>query len=226
MKKKIQKSEKKTKKDSKEITKLEEYKKDISNLNKTLKIKDEEIERLNKELVSLQKNEIAANFEQSDTASSEINKRLKEDLQNKLNRAKLQIKSLQEQIKKDQSSSSQELSEKQNDLDGKLKIQREMAIFLQKQLATKEGEIETIKNEAVQIKRKYRQLENDLKIRDQKISELQRKIDNFNFQPPSQPSQEDPQLALRIRELKNKLDNMEKLNTEQRIEISQLRKPK
>ena len=151
-------------------------------------------------------------------------KRLKEDLQNKLNRAKLQIKSLQEQIKKDQMTKSPEPSENRNELEGKLKMQREMAIFLQKQLETKEGEIETIKNEAVQIKRKYRHLENDVKVKDQKISDLQRQLDSFNFQTRVQPKKEDPNLALRVRELKNKLNNLEKLNSEQRLEISQLRK--
>ncbi len=151
-------------------------------------------------------------------------KRLKEDLQNKLNRAKLQIKSLQEQIKKDQMTKSPEPSENRNELEGKLKMQREMAIFLQKQLETKEGEIETIKNEAVQIKRKYRLLENDVKVKDQKINEIQRQLDSFNFQTRVQPKKEDPDLALRVRELKNKLNNLEKLNSEQRLELSQLRK--
>ena len=151
-------------------------------------------------------------------------KRLKEDLQKKLNRAKLQIKSLQEQIKKDQMARSPEPSESQSELEGKLKMQREMAIFLQKQLETKEGEIETIKNEAVQIKRKYRLLENDLRVKDQKINDLQRQLDSFNFQTRVQPKKEDPNLALRVRELKNKLNNLEKLNSEQRLEISQLRK--
>ena len=151
-------------------------------------------------------------------------KRLKEDLQNKLNRAKLQIKSLQEQIKKDQMTKSPEPNENRNELEGKLKMQREMAIFLQKQLETKEGEIETIKNEAVQIKRKYRLLENDVKVKDQKINEIQRQLDSFNFQTRVQPKKEDPDLALRVRELKNKLNNLEKLNSEQRLEISQLRK--
>ena len=99
-----------------------------------------------------------------------------------------------------------------------------MAIFLQKQLETKEGEIETIKNEAVQIKSKYRQLENQVRVKDQKLDDLQRQLDSLNIQTQFQPKKEDPNLTLRVRELKNKLDHLQKLNNEQRIEISQLRK--
>lgn len=224
LKQKHEKAVKRSKKEKKELTKVQDFKKEINELNDLLGIKDKDIEELKKDLISLQKNEIAASFEQNDTTSSEMIKRLKEDLQNKLNRAKLQIKSLQEQIKKDQMTKSPEPSENRNELEGKLKMQREMAIFLQKQLETKEGEIETIKNEAVQIKRKYRLLENDVKVKDQKINEIQRQLDSFNFQTRVQPKKEDPDLALRVRELKNKLNNLEKLNSEQRLELSQLRK--
>ena len=40
---------------------------------------------------------------------------------------------------------------------------------------------------------------------------------------PSQP-QEDPQLSLRLRELKGFVQDLEKENLEQRLEIAQLRK--
>ena len=136
----------------------------------------------------------------------------------------MQIKALQEQVEKFKTGKPLEYSESQKDLEGKLKMQREMAIFLQKQLETKEGEIETIKNEAVQIKTKYRQLENQSRIKDQKLSELQRQLDSMNIQTQNHPKKEDPDTALRVRELKNKVDNLRKLNNEQRLEISQLRK--
>jgi hypothetical protein len=102
-------------------------------------------------------------------------------------------------------------------------MQREMAMFLQKQLKTKDEEIETIKNEAVQIKKRYRQLENQLKLRDQKLSEIQKQYDGQTIRAPPQP-QEDPHLSLRLRELKGMVQDLEKQNVEQRLEISQLRK--
>ena len=224
LKQKLEISVKKSKKEIKGITKYEGLKREIDKLNELQKSKDKEIEGLKKDIISLQKAEIAANFEQNDVSSNQMIKTLKEDLQDKLNRAKLQIKSLQEQIRKDQVVQTPELSSNQNELEGKLKMQREMAIFLQKQLDTKEGEIETIKNEAVQIKTKYRQLENQARLKDQKLSDLQRQLDTINIQTRMQPKKKDPNLALRVRELKNKMDYLEKLNSEQKLEISQLRK--
>jgi len=224
LKQKLEISVKKSKKEIKGITKYEGLKREIDKLNELQKSKDKEIEGLKKDIISLQKAEIAANFEQNDVSSNQMIKTLKEDLQDKLNRAKLQIKSLQEQIRKDQVVQTPELSSNQNELEGKLKMQREMAIFLQKQLDTKEGEIETIKNEAVQIKTKYRQLENQARLKDQKLSDLQRQLDTINIQTRMQPKKEDPNLTLRVRELKNKMDYLEKLNSEQKLEISQLRK--
>ena len=98
-----------------------------------------------------------------------------------------------------------------------------MAIFLQKQLETKDGEIETIKNEAVQIKKRYRQLENQLKTRDQKLNDLQKQIERHTTRIPAQKP-EDPHLTLRLRELKSIIDDLQKQNTEQRMELVQLRK--
>ncbi|MCK4481190.1 MAG: hypothetical protein KAV01_11730, partial [Candidatus Lokiarchaeota archaeon] len=224
LKQKLEKSVKKSKKELKEITKNEGLEREINELNELLKSKDKEIEGLKNNVISLQKADIAANFELNDDSSNQMIKTLKEDLQNKLNKAKLQIKSLQEQVRKSQLVKTPELSGNQNELEGKLKMQREMAIFLQKQLDTKEGEIETIKNEAVQIKTKYRQLENQARLKDQKLSDLQHQLDTFNIQTQLHPKKEDPNLALRVRELKNKTDSLEKLNSEQKLEISQLRK--
>ncbi|KKN57501.1 hypothetical protein LCGC14_0561630 [marine sediment metagenome] len=141
-----------------------------------------------------------------------------------LHKAKLQIKSLQEQLKKYETRKTTEIGKPQKELEGNLKMQSEMAIFLQKQLETKEGEIKTIKNEAVQIKRRYRQLENRIKLKDQKINELQIQLDNSYVQKQALPQKEDPHVEIRLKEFKSILDNLKKENIEQRLEISQLRK--
>ncbi len=223
LKQKIDKSDKKSKKHAKEVSKIETYKKEIDELKGLLKGRDHEIKEITKKNIALQKAEIAANFEQDEATSSEMIETLKEDLQNKLNRARIRIKELQDQIK-EKPSTATEPQKEQKELEGKLKMQREMAIFLQKNLETKDAEIETIKNEAVQIKNKYRQLENQVKIKDQKLNDIQRQLDSLNIQTQVQPVREDPNIALRVRELKNKVENLQKLNSEQRLEISQLRK--
>ncbi len=185
--------------------------------------KDVEIEKLKNEIKSLKKGTITTDSDQADMASSEMIHTLKDELQNKLNKSKLEVKSLQEQLKKYKTGALSETGESQKEIEGKLKMQREMAIFLQKQLEAKEGEIETIKNEAVQIKKRYRQLENQLKTRDQKFNDLQKQIESHTLRAPAQ-TQENPHLALRLRELKGIIDDLQKQNTEQRMELAQLRK--
>ncbi|MFX0104793.1 MAG: hypothetical protein ACFE75_04830 [Candidatus Hodarchaeota archaeon] len=224
LKQKLAKSDKKNKREFKDLSKAESFKKEISKLKELLEVKDKEIDNLKKDIIKLQKAEIAPNFEQTEAPSGEMIKALKEDLQNKLNKAKIQIASLQEQLKKYQGEKAPESSKTQKELVSELKMKREMALFLQKQLETKEGEIETIKNEAVQIKRRYRQLENQLRLKDQKLNDIQHQLDSFNIQTQVQLGREDPHLELRIRELKKIVDDLEKQNIEQRLEISQLRK--
>lgn len=225
LKQKLSKSAKKSKKsekkaDTNEIKRLEDQ---ITELNRLLITKNSEIGNLKVQMSSIKGNEKATNLEQTDAASSEMIKKLREDLQNKLNKSKLQVKSLQEQLNKYKTGEITGTGESQKEIEGKLKMQREMAVFLQKQLETKEGELETIKNEAVQIKKRYRQLENQFKVRDQKLNDLQKQVENQSMQIPPQ-TQEDPHLSLRLRELKSLIEDLKKQNIEQRLEIAQLRK--
>lgn len=218
-----QKLSKKAKKSGKksDIPKINKLEDQVKELNDLIDTKNTEIENLRNEKIS--KGKISEKSDQIDVVSSEMIKTLREDLQNQLNKSKFQVKSLQEQIMKYKSGEISGTGETQKEMEGKLKMQREMAMFLQKQLKTKEGEIETIKNEAVQIKKRYRQLENQLNLRDQKLNDLQKQIDSQIIRTPTLP-QKDPQLSLRLKELKGFVQELEKQNLEQRLEIAQLRK--
>jgi chromosome segregation ATPase len=222
---KITKNSKKSKKESREksSSEIKIYKEKINELRNLLEEKNNALESLKNEIGDLKKSEIAASFGANETPSEDMIKTLKEDLQTQLNKSKLQIKSLQEKLKKYEKSKSKESSKSRKEIEGSAKMQREMAIFLQKQLDTKEGEIETIKNEAVQIKKRYRQLENQLKLKDQKLNEIQTQLDSHNLQPEPQSRKEDSHVALRVKELMQINDNLKKENIEQRIEITQLR---
>ena len=185
--------------------------------------KDQEIEKLKNEIKSLKKGQATTDSDQADMASSEVIHTLKDDLQNKLNKSKLEVKALQEELEKYKTGVLSETSGSQKEIESKLKLQREMSIFLQKQLEAKDGEIDTIKNEAMQIKKRYRQLENQSKLRNQKLNDLQKQVELYTTQTPAQP-QEVPHLTLRLRELKSIIDDLQKQNIEQRMEIAQLRK--
>ena len=197
---------------------------EISELKNQVELNNKTIENLKNEVDDLKRVEIGASFESTEASSEDIIKTLKEDLQTKLNKSKLQIKSLQEQLKKFEKGKVRESSKSRKEIEGNMKMQREMTIFLQKQLDTKEGEIETIKNEAVQIKKRYRQLENQLKLKDQKLNELQVQIDNHDDQTKPLSKKEDPHVVLRVKELLKINDTLKKETIEQRIEITQLRK--
>ncbi|MBY8989115.1 MAG: hypothetical protein KGD58_00015 [Candidatus Lokiarchaeota archaeon] len=207
------------------LSKYDKKSKKVEKKEDSVEIKElkQEIDILKNEIASLTNGNLVPNLDQSDSVPSGMIKTLQDDLQNKLNKSKLEVKSLQEQIIQFKSGKSSEVGDSQNGTEGKLKMQREMAIFLQKQLESKDGEIETIKNEAVQIKKRYRQLENQFQTKDRKISDLQKQIEVSPVRPSTQ-IQEDPQLALRLRELKSFIEDLKKENIEQRLEINQLRK--
>jgi len=219
--KKLEKFKKKEKKGEK-VAEESELTSEINNLKELLEKRDIEIQNLKNDISTIQQVEVEFDVEQSGAPSEVL-----QDLQNKLNKAKIQIRSLQEQLKQYGGEKSPEKAKPQSELEGQLKMQREMAIFLQKQLEIKDGEIETIKNEAVQIKGKYKQLENQIKLKDKQIKELQEKLETRYVQPYSQPpptSEEDPDLTLRLKELKSLIEDLKKQNAEQRLEISVLRK--
>jgi len=161
-------------------------------------------------------------------------KEVVEELKSELSKSKVKVATLQEQIKEGQNQKAPPVSIPQGDIEGKLKIQREMASFLQKQLAesknalqTKEEEITTIKNEAIRIKRKYEDLDNKLKLKDQKSNEIEAELDRLRFQIQTQPKTTqtiNPGINLRFKELESLVDDLSKQNIQQRLEISQLRK--
>jgi len=225
LKQKLSKLEKKSKKsERKDVqSKITKFEAQVTELNETLSVRDNEISNLKNEISSVRKSIISINPNQPDNSSSEMIKTLKEDLQNQLNKSKLQVKSLQEQISKLKTRESSRNNESNKEIKGKLKMQREMAIFLQKQLDSKEGEIETIKNEAVQIKKRYRQLESQVNSKDQKFNDLQRQIEKISAQTSS-ATPDNPHLALRLRELKGINQDLQSKNRDLKYEIAQLRK--
>jgi len=201
--------------------KIKKYEITISELTSNLEKKENEISKLRDEKV------IATS---EPTALGQV----VEELKNKLNKSKSQISILQEQLKSIGDEKAVIGTIPQNDIDSQLKIQREMASFLQQQLDeansavnTKNEEITTIKNEAIKIKRSYEELENQVRLKDKKISELMADVDKLSFYAESHTQAqnvEDPQLILRIEELKNIIEDLTKQNIQQRLEIDQLRK--
>jgi chromosome segregation ATPase len=157
-----------------------------------------------------------------------------EELQNKLNKAKTRIQLLESQSNGPQIQNLSDSTTTPGNINEKLKIQREMAGFLQQKLdeaqrnlSIKDEEIATIKNEAIRIKKSYEILENQLKQKDQFIFDLKNELSGLkakSLTPNGSISEENPDTILRIEELKSMLEDLKKQNIQQRLEISQLRK--
>lgn len=206
------------------------------NLLQDLQKKLNKAKRQNEELKKvIAKNEKKDKGEKSKAEPIAL-KEVVEELKSELSKSKIQIANLQEQIKEGQNQEALPVNIPQGDIEGKLKIQREMASFLQKQLAeskkalkTKEEAIATIKNEAIRIKGKYEDLSNQLKIKDRKSNEIEAELDILRIQIQTQANTTQtisPDINLRFRELESLVDDLSKQNIEQRLEISQLRKSK
>lgn len=209
--------------------KLELYK-DKDKFDNIIKDYENKITQLTAQLNSKEKTKsIKEGLLIDNSSESSIHKQVIEELKDKLNKSRTQISILQEQLK---TSGNQKNS--QSDIDDKLKIQREMASFLQQQLdeskkalKTKEQEIATIKNEAILIKTSHEELKNQLRLRDKRILTLMDDINRLSFAAQNQaqtPQAENPQLLLRIEELKTIIEDLTKQNKELRLEIDQLRK--
>jgi chromosome segregation ATPase len=225
LKKKLDKYEKKDKKkkEQKEDKNIRELKDKISQLNGELEYKNKEIDKLNTSAINLES-----------LSGPDSLKQVVEELTSRLNKSKTRITSLKQQLNAVKNLPTDTLP--QGDAEGKLKIQREMASFLQQQLdeskhalKTKEEEIATIKNEAIRIKRKYEELDNQLKLKDQKTKEFRADLDSLRTQNKTQNSSAQtvsPESNLRLKELESMVDDLSKQNIQQRLEISQLRKSK
>jgi len=220
LKKKVEKFEKKgtAKKGSEETGQVLELQKKISQLTSELEHKNKTVEE-----------KTTSNIYRESQANVNSLKAVVEELKTNLSKAKSQITSLQQQLAENQVQKpiTESLSPAQPE--GKLKIQREMAGFLQKQLAeantalkTKEEENITIKTEAIRIKKEYTKLENIIKLKDQKTNELSAQLQTQNVSSKSIP----PDVKLRFNELQSLVDDLSKQNIQQRLEISQLRKNK
>ncbi len=190
----------------------------------------QELDSKNKQIKEL--NELIATLKQS--KQSQPLDQVVEELQNKLNKAKTRIQLLETQSNGPHTQNLSDNTTAPRNINEKLKIQREMAGFLQQKLdeaqrnlSIKDEEVATIKNEAIRIKKSYEILENQLKQKDQFIFDLKNELSVLkakNLTPNGSISEENPDTFLRIEELKSIIEDLKKQNIQQRLEISQLRK--
>ena len=219
---KLQKKSKDKKKEKDEINK-KDLQKQISRLTEVAENKNKEVETLKMKLNAIQALREPSSLEP-----------MIEELQTKLNKSKTQITILQTKLKESQNNTVPVKPAPQKDADEKLKLQRDMAGFLQKQLddsnqalKVKEEEIKTIKNEAIRIKNKYDEVNGILKQRENQINTLRSEVEKLKIEASSITAATSPNMqnnSQRVNELKSIIEDLTKQNIQQRLEISQLRK--
>ena len=189
----------------------------------------EQIENKNKKIANLEETISCLEEEKEEKPDSGAIGALTEELQTKLNKAKIQIKTLQEQLKESKAGTASEGGASSEEIEEELQTQRDLVVGLQQKidelqqtLETKDGEITSVKGEAIQHKIKCEDLENTVKLKEAKIEELKTQLSKVQTSSPS--PKENPDVALRVRELKNMIEDLNKQTIQQRLEISQLRK--
>jgi len=197
---------------------IDELHEKIDELKEDLTKKKQEIDTLKNNISTLKEAKASgATAAEAGAPSGSAMGDLTEELQNKLNKAKITIKSLQAKIVQARKGKAPATGESQEQLENELKMQKEMVISLQQESAN-------VKKEAIQNKIKCEDLEAQVNLKEQKINELNSQLESLQSQAQAQPAQtQDPNVALRLRELKNMLDDLNKQNIQQRLEITQLR---
>jgi chromosome segregation ATPase len=167
---------------------------------KSLKVR---IEELKKEL-ELKANIANKPFSAGSSAS------LTAELQDKLSKTRVQVRMLEEKLKNYQDKEKKAKNVSQEKMEEEIMMQKEKVTLLQQEI-----------NEQQQT----------LSVKEQKIIDLSNQVKNSGTNTPVTTIEEGTNnkeikshVALRLRELKNVVDDLKKQNIQQRFEISQLRK--
>jgi len=169
----------------------------------------EEIERLNHEVEDL-KYQLAMKEKSeklsSPTSSGPFNG-LSTELQEKLNTARMQIKNLQDQLKK---------------YEGAVRSQMNTGVSLKS--PKMEDTFSKLKEENTLLNKKIKEQEHILSVKEERIISLSEKLKIPPLNGNLKKIDENTPIALRVRELSTLIEDLKKQNVQQRIEISQLRR--
>jgi len=220
LKQKVEAQDKKGKKGKKgkgDDAAVDELKERIDELKEDLDSREKQIGQLKNQISTLQESKASDSGEAAAPSVGGPIGALTEELQNKLNKAKIQIKSLQDKLKKAQAGKAPAGGESTAELEHELSMQKDMVISLQQ-------EFETAKNQSTQSQLKCEDLQGQVQLKEQQINDLKTQINKLSSESQAgAATAEDPNVALRLRELKGLVEELNKQNIQQRLEISELR---
>jgi len=203
---------------------------DVNQLKQQLDSKTRKIEELEQTISDLKNAKSDSLLNDIPIPNSGMISELTDELQKKLNKAKIRISELETQletrtegkqvISKVDDKFKNTVSEKNELIDDlKTKLQSKELLLLNKQ-----EEIEAIKNEAMRCNSEIENLQEKLTTKDQQINSLNTQIKAITQQSENEISEKSANLLIRIQELKGLVNELQKENTQHLIEIAELRK--
>jgi len=210
---------------------------ETDNLQKQIQKLKEELGQKTNTIKELRETISCLEGAQSDYGSTETSiesggmiSELTEELQKKLNKAKIHIKELESQLeKKSEQTSDTSIN---NDQIPEIVAQKDKTINNLKStiesqenlIKNKQEELETIKNEAMKCNSEIERLKKELHLKENQIKELKDQINSLQQKSEHKESKKATDISLRVNELKNMVKELKKENAQQLIEISELRK--
>jgi chromosome segregation ATPase len=155
---------------------------------------------------------------------------LTEELQKKLNKAKIRIQQLENELESKPGAktvSSTQLDQMQEVISEKDQTIENLKTTLEskdKMVKNKQEELETIKNEAMKCNSEIEKLKHTLDSKEDQIESLKSQLATVQQDSEQKTSQSENAISLRVKELKNLVKELKKENAQQLVEISELRK--
>lgn len=210
---------------------IAELKQKVSEKEASLKEKEEKLEQLKGQLSKSQKKKHFGSKKKPSDTNGALFSGLTGELQEKLNRSKIEIRNLQEKLREYKG---QKLPENEEKLKEQLDNQNELINELQSKLdeereilENKIQKFETMKEREKEYHSRCEDLESKLEVKDQQIVELEKEIADLKTEiKETSEVEEDSYTEIRINELKDLIEELKKQTTQQRIEIKQLRNKK
>ncbi|MFO7795290.1 MAG: hypothetical protein ACQERB_02660 [Promethearchaeati archaeon] len=203
---------------------------DVNQLKRQLNDKTRKIKELEKRISDLENTKSDSLLNNVPLPNSGMISELTDELQKKLNKAKIRINELETQLKQ-KTEGKQVVSKIDDKLKNTVSEKNDLIDDLKSKLLSKEElllnkqeEIEAIKNEAMRCNSEIENLQEKLATKDQQIKNLNTQIKTITQQSENEISEKSTNLLIRIQELKSLVNELKKENTQHLIEIAELRK--
>ncbi|MBD3212028.1 MAG: hypothetical protein GF311_05400 [Candidatus Lokiarchaeota archaeon] len=202
---------------------------ELQQLQQELRDKTQKILELNETISCLEDSQSKKKSAETLTGPEMISQ-LTEELQKKLNKAKIRIQQLENELESKSGAkpvSSTQLDQMREAISEKEQIIEDLNTTIESKdriIKNKQEELETIKNEAMKCNSEIEKLKYTIDSKEDRIESLKSQLDTVQQDSEQKTSRSENAISLRVKELKNLVKELKKENAQQLVEISELRK--